>query len=107
MKHHAGENIYLGLAVPWIASHDYHGRKQDSRQAGMVLEQWSRAHILRYNHKGGGGGGRQEREGEGQTRNDVGLLKLESPLPMTHLSKKATLPNPSQIVPPNGDQVFK
>lgn len=53
-------------------------------------------------------GKQREREKEREvTGYNVGFLKPQSLLPVAHLSKKATLPDPSQTILPTGNQIFQ
>jgi hypothetical protein len=46
-KKHIVEKVYWGLQLWRVRVHGHHSEKHDSRQAGMVLEQWLRSSHLR------------------------------------------------------------
>lgn len=86
-----------GLLLQRIRVHDHDGGKRGNGQIGVVLKQWLRAEVSRYNH-----------EVEGETPGMLWVFwNLKAHSQWHTSSNMAMPPDPSPTVPATGDQVFK
>ena len=92
-RQHIEEKVYWGLTLSEGSVHDLRGRK-GGRQAGMALEQIVESSYLIHKLQAMGW-------------ELVWAFEPLKPTAQWHLLQQGPPPNPSQTVPPTGDQAFK